>query len=191
MNTKLLSGNETFSYSLTTPPQKKISDFWAWNSSDLMNNTLRGALAEYIVAMATDIHFSYAREDWTAYDLVTDDGIKIEVKCSAYLQSWEQNRLSKIIFTCAPSQAFKNQQYDGISIRHSDVYVFCLHDCQDREIADTMNLDQWVFYILPTKTLSEKIGLQKTISLNSLLSLNPKKVHFHEINKAIHEVLHR
>jgi len=189
MCARLLTGNETFSYSLSTPPSKKLSDFWSWYSSDLMNNTLRGAFAEFIIATAMDIRFSSAREDWSEYDLITDDNIKIEVKCSAYLQAWEQSKLSKIIFTCAPSQAFKNQQYDGISIRHSDVYVFCLHECQDREIADTLNLDQWIFYILPTKILDEKIGLQKTISLNSLLKLNPAKAHFHEIKKTIHDVL--
>lgn len=154
-----------------------------------MNNTLRGAFAEFLVASAMDIDFSYAREDWSEYDLITKDGVKIEVKCSAYLQSWEQSKLSKIIFTCAPSQAFKNQQYDGVSIRHSDVYVFCLHDCQDKEIADPMNLDQWVFYILLTKTLNKEIGLQKTISLNSMLKLNPSKAHFHEIRQAIYNAL--
>lgn len=189
MSAKLLTGNETFSYTISTPPPKKISDFWSWYSSDLMNNTLRGAFAEFVVATAMDINFSYAREDWSEYDLITDDGIKIEVKCSSYLQSWEQNKLSKIIFTCAPSQAFKNQQYDGVSIRHSDVYVFCVHDCRDREIADPMNLDQWTFYILPTQTLNERIGPQKTISLSSLIKLNPAKVHFHEINQAIHNTL--
>lgn len=189
MHTRLLTGNESFSYTANTPPRKKLSDFWAWYSSDLLNNTLRGAFAEFIVATAMDIHFCSAREDWSEYDLITDDNIKIEVKCSGYLQSWEQNKLSKIIFTCAPSQAFKNQQYDGLSIRHSDVYVFCLHECQDREIADAMNLDQWIFYILPTKTLDKKLGLQKTISLNSLLKLNPAKVRFHEIKNAVHNVL--
>lgn len=186
MNTKLLSGEEVFTYSLT-PLQKKLKDFWAWNSSDLLNNTLRGAIAEYIVAMALDIEFSYARKDWSEYDLLTNDGIKIEVKCSAYLQSWEQNKLSDIRFGCSPSQSFIEQRYDGISIRHSDIYVFCVFDCKDIKIADVLNLDQWIFYILPTNILNEKIGLQKTISLNSLLALNPTKAYFHEINKAVHK----
>ena len=71
MNTKLLSGNEKFTYSFALLPEKTLKDFWAWNSSDLLNNTLRGALAEYIVAMALGIEFSYAREDWSEYDLLT------------------------------------------------------------------------------------------------------------------------
>lgn len=185
MNTKLLSGNEKFTYSLTPPP-RTLKDFWAWNSSDLLNNTLRGALAEYIVAMALGIDFKYAREDWSEYDLVTNDGIRVEVKCSAYLQSWTQNKISDIRFGCGQSQAFINQKYDGISMRHSDVYVFCVFECKDIKKADVLNLDQWGFYILSTHILNEKLGSQKTISLNSLLNLHPAKVRFHEIDLAVH-----
>ena len=189
MNTELLSGDEPFTCSFTTLPQRILKDFWSWNSSDLLNNTLRGALAEYIVAMALGIELTYAREDWSEYDLVTSDRIKVEVKCSAYLQSWEQNKLSDIRFGCGPSQAFVNQKYDGISTRHSDIYVFCIHNCKDINKANVLNLDQWVFYILPTHILNEKLGLQKTISLNSLLNLNPSKAYFHEINKIVHNLL--
>ncbi len=139
--------------------------------------------------MALGIEFSHAREDWSAYDLITDDGTRVEVKCSAYLQSWEQNRLSEIRFSCAPSQAFSDQRYDGVSIRHSDIYVFCIFTTKDIETADVLNLDQWVFYILPTRILNEKLGLQKTISLNALLKLNPTKAYFHEIRNAMYDVL--
>lgn len=191
MNTKLLSGDEQFTCSLTSSPEKSLKDFWAWNSSDLLNNTLRGALAEYIVAMALGIEFTYAREDWSECDLVTNDGIKVEVKCSAYLQSWEQNKLSEIRFGCAPSRAFSNQRYDGVSIRHSDVYVFCVFTAKDIKTADVLNLDQWIFYILPTHVLNEKLGLQKTISLNSLLKLNPIKALFHEIKSNIDNILNQ
>lgn len=147
---------------------------------------MRGALAEYIVAMALGIDFKYAREDWSEYDLVTNDGIRVEVKCSAYLQSWTQNKISDIRFGCGQSQAFINQKYDGISMRHSDVYVFCVFECKDIKKADVLNLDQWGFYILSTHILNEKLGSQKTISLNSLLNLHPAKVRFHEIDLAVH-----
>ena len=186
MNTKLLSGNEQFTYSLSSyPPPRKIVDFWSWNGSDLLNNTLRGALAEYIVAQALNIELNQVRQDWTEYDLITNDGIKIEVKCSAYLQSWEQNHLSSIRFGCAPSQAFVNQKYDGNKLRHSDIYIFCLFECKDPEIANPLNLDQWLFYILPTKIIDDKLKQQKTISLKSLLKLSPMEARFHEINSCV------
>ena len=38
------------------------------------------------------------REPWAAYDLETEDGIKIEVKSSAYSQAWHQKKKSAIAF---------------------------------------------------------------------------------------------
>ena len=54
-------------------------------------------LAEFIVASAIDV-LKNPREEWDAYDLITKEGLKIEIKSSSYLQSWDQTELSKIIF---------------------------------------------------------------------------------------------
>lgn len=67
---KTLTGNEHFTYE-GMPAGILLSDFWAWNSSDLLNNTLRGALAEFLVASAIGIDTSEARQDWTPYDLLS------------------------------------------------------------------------------------------------------------------------
>jgi hypothetical protein len=54
---------------------------------------LRGVLAEYIVSM--DIKCPYqVREEWDAYDLITPEKVKVEVKSASYLQSWEQTKFS-------------------------------------------------------------------------------------------------
>ena len=63
-----------------------LKDFWSWNQSDLLSNTLRGKLAEFIVGTAVDA-VTNTRIEWDAYDLFTPDGIKIEVKSSSNLQS--------------------------------------------------------------------------------------------------------
>ena len=73
-----------------------VSAFWRWSSSDLLGNALRGVLAEFIVASALGIT-ERPREEWDAYDLITPSGLKVEVKSSAYLQSWQQTKLSKIM----------------------------------------------------------------------------------------------
>ena len=65
-----------------------LLDFWRWNASDLVSNTLRGRLAEFIVGSAVGMDFSAPRQEWDNYDLDTPSGIKIEVKSSAYIQSW-------------------------------------------------------------------------------------------------------
>ena len=62
--------------------------FWQWSMSDLVNNTTRGVLAEYVVAQALGVSTDAARDVWAPYDLVTKSEVKIEVKSSSYLQSW-------------------------------------------------------------------------------------------------------
>ncbi len=64
----------------------KLSDFWQWAYSDVLGNTKRGILAEYLVALACGIE-NQERISWDVYDLKLENGIKIEVKSSAYIQS--------------------------------------------------------------------------------------------------------
>jgi len=47
-----------------------LLDFWQWSASDLVGNTLRGVLAEYIVAQALAAAREI-REGWAPYDLIT------------------------------------------------------------------------------------------------------------------------
>ena len=63
--------------------------FSQWAYSDVSSNASRGILAEYIVASALGIAAATRRE-WDAYDLETQDGVKLEIKSASYLQSWAQ-----------------------------------------------------------------------------------------------------
>ena len=65
-------------------------DYWVWAFSDLMGNTERGVLAEYLVARAIRAKRP-VRNSWAAYDIDSPDGTKIEVKSASYVQSWHQN----------------------------------------------------------------------------------------------------
>src|SRR5713226_9413468 len=76
----------------------ELSDFWRWSMSDLISNATRGRLAEFIVAKALLISTDTVRDEWSAYDLKTPEGIKVEVKSAAYIQSWHQSKLSAINF---------------------------------------------------------------------------------------------
>jgi hypothetical protein len=60
-----------------------LLNFWQWLASDLVDNALRGALAEFIVACDLGIADG-TRPGWNAYDLITPDGTKVEVKSAAY-----------------------------------------------------------------------------------------------------------
>lgn len=70
-------------------------------------------------------------------------------------------------------------------LRRSDVYVFCLLHHQDKQTLDPLDLDQWTFYVLPTRVLDERCPVQKTIRLSSLKRLSPLKTDFSGLPKAV------
>jgi hypothetical protein len=51
-----------------------------------------------------------------------------------------------------------------------------------------MDLSQWSFYVLPTKVLNEKLGVQKGVSLSRLLKLEPVVVDFNGLHEAVEGV---
>lgn len=164
----------------------RLINFWRWNQSDLLSNSLRGVLAEYLVATALGVDEGI-RTEWDAYDLITEDGIKIEVKSSAYIQSWNQNSDSNISFSIRKTKGWnsKTNEYSNELKRQGDVYVFCLLKHRDKETVNPLNLNQWEFYILPTKILNDKKGDQQSIGLNPLLKLNPIITDYKGLKKAI------
>ena len=94
ISTKRLGGAETFKKAEgSLLAVVDILDYWSWVYSDIVGNTNRGALAEFIVARAIGSEGS-VRNDWAAYDLERPSEIKVEVKSSAYLQSWHQTTIS-------------------------------------------------------------------------------------------------
>ena len=70
---ELLYGNEKFTLN-GNDTEISVSEFWSWAYSDLLNNTLRGVLAEFLVKKSFS-HFTHPREnlrtDWTHYDLTS------------------------------------------------------------------------------------------------------------------------
>src|SRR6266852_730261 len=75
-----------------------LLDFWQWAASDLVGNTTRGRLAEFIVARALGLGITDLRNEWESFDLVTPSNLKVEVKSAAYIQSWFQKSHSNICF---------------------------------------------------------------------------------------------
>lgn len=163
---------------------RSLLDYWRWSRSDLINNTERGVLAEYIVAIALKMD-SGVREAWGAHDL-TLGGTKIEVKSSAYIQSWGQKRPSRISFGIRPTRAWdaETDQLDDKQKRQADVYVFCLLAHRDQTTVNPLELAQWEFYVLSTDALSS-LGDQKTVSLATLEKMGATTVPFNGIREAI------
>ena len=183
------TGDECFSVH-DRPLPFDLLNFWQWSASDVIGNTARGCLAEYIVAMALGLADG-VRNDSREYDLSFGKW-KIEVKASAYLQSWFQKRLSKPIFSIRLARKWDPEigEFIGKPCRHADLYVFCLLDHTVKEALNPLDLSQWCFYVLPTDRLSlnERYKNAKTIGLGSLLRLKPNIVRFAELRKCIAEM---
>jgi hypothetical protein len=175
-------GNEKLNISL--------KDFWSWSQSDLLSNALRGVIAEYIVGQDVKAK-ERVRVEWDAYDLETQNGIKIEVKSSAYLQSWKQKEHSQITFDIGLKRSWNAEAnaYSTEKKRPSDIYVFCLLHHKVMETVNPLKLEQWAFYVLPTSILNTQLKAQKTIRLSSLLKLKPAICTYGEIHGAINNLI--
>ncbi len=167
-----------------------IGHFWAWSSSDLLSNTLRGGFGEFVVASALEIELRQTRTDWLAYDLQYGDH-RVEVKSAAYLQAWDNKAPSKISFGIAPSREWSAETnlFADEAKRHANVYVFCLLTCQDRQKIDPLDMNQWNFYVLHTNVLNEHCPNQKTISLPSLQKLSPIETNYGDLKRIVDQVL--
>ncbi|KAF5432109.1 hypothetical protein C5S39_04360 [Candidatus Methanophagaceae archaeon] len=163
-----------------------LVEFWQWSASDLVSNALRGILAEYIVAHALDLADA-VRFEWDAYDLLLPNGIKIEVKSAAYIQSWYQKGYSKISFAIRKTSEWNeetNRQSRAMK-RHADIYVFCLLKHTIQETIDPLDVTQWEYYVLPTSVLDDKMGDQKQISLQAVKKLDPLQVPYEDLSSCI------
>lgn len=183
------TGREKFHLNKNPLPLNLLS-FWQWSSSDLVGNILRGVLAEYIVLSAVGGKQD-TRTEWDAYDVLTSAGIKVEVKTSAYIQSWVQKNYSHIEFNIKPTKILnaETNTYSARRVRQSDVYVFCVLAHKNKDTIDPLNLAQWEFFVIATDTLNKSVGAKENIRLSSLIKLKPFEVTFEEIDNAIKQVL--
>lgn len=187
-NSVPLRDRKTGSERFTDGPHELAADvlsFWQWSASDLVSNTMRGVLAEYIVALALGIEQGVRRE-WDAYDLLFDGRIKIEVKSAAYVQSWHQEKPSTIQFGVAKKRAWdaETNVVAAEPCRSADVYVFALLAHTDRTTINPLDLSQWKFFVLPTAALAARERSQHSITLRSLEALAGGALTFGELRQA-------
>lgn len=162
-----LTGDKSLRLNGQPFPDTRVLDFWRWAFSDLRMNSIRGVLAEYIVARLLDIPL-LARGAWESYDLKTPDEITIEVKSAAYLQAWEQLKPSQIVFSGLRTRSWTPQAGYGEECYGSDIYVFCLLAEQDPHRFDPLDLDQWQFWLLPQIQVVALCNNGKSLSLTRL-----------------------
>jgi hypothetical protein len=166
-----------------------LLDFWRWSGSDLLGNRQRGILAEYLVGSALRMTDS-VRLEWDAYDIRTPSDLKVEVKNSAYIQSWAQTAYSAIKFDIAPKTSWdaKENTFDTVSRRSADVYVFCVLAHKDQNSIDPLNVSQWKFYVLATHVLDKYCKEQKSITLTPLKALKPEEPSYAALPETVERI---
>ena len=162
-----------------------VADFWKFALSDLRMNNARGYLAEFLVAKALGLQ-SVRRVEWDAYDLLLD-GIRVEVKSSAYLQAWEQPRPSRIAFGGLQGTRYHPRHgYDPAGKQlNANVYVFCVQTAKRHEDYNPLDLDQWSFYIVKRSAL-QRLGYS-SIGLDTVRTLSNGETAWSDLRGAVLE----
>jgi hypothetical protein len=170
-------------HSCGSPIGCTVLDFWQWSASDLVSNATRGRLAEFIVARALGISTDGVRDEWGAYDLTTPEGVKVEVKSAAFVQSWTQQRHSLIQFGTRKTRAWdpNTNCIAAESKRQADVYVFALLAHKAKATLDPLDVSQWRFYVVKTVALDSR----HSITLKSLEQLSAGPVEFAGLRVAV------
>ena len=168
----LLSGDEKF-YLNGSDLGLSVIDYWQFQFSNLIDNL--GYVAEFLVAKALAKDEPENCNGWTLFDTMYR-GKRIEVKSTSYWQSWKKSHAisEQRVFSIRKTHV-EYQNSKAYLARQNDIYIFCIDIGRTQDSANPLNLENWQFYVIPTKVIDEKCGDQKTISLNRVRELYGNK----------------
>ena len=120
---------------------------------------------------------SEVRSEWDSYDLAMKSGLRIEVKSSAYLQSWAQRIESSISFDIRETVAWDADTNtfapESARRRQADVYVFALLAHREKASLNPLDVSQWKFYLRESVVLNQHVKKQRRARVvESLASAN-------------------
>jgi hypothetical protein len=176
------SGGETLGGAEVGLPDASILNFWQWAYSDLTNNVNRGVFAEWMVAKLLGLELAESRLAWEAWDITTPDGVRVEVKASAYVHAWTpvddgspspEVKPARIEFTNLRTHLWTDDSQSKVAddlTYNADLYVFCMQAHANPHTWDGLDLGQWEFYLLPKSAL-EAHGY-KSMCLNTVSKLS-------------------
>lgn len=158
-----------------------ILDFWKWAFGDLCDDDIKGIYAEWLVHKLLGVQ-TPRRISWANSDIITPGGTRIEIKSTAYWQSWkfldEFGRFEKSPKHAPPADDSKIR-FSGLMARDStstdwsktpgfksDLYVFAFQKERQVEKWNALDLSQWEFFLVSADDL-RNLGW-KSVSLNTL-----------------------
>src|SRR5688572_16958600 len=89
MAIRSVGGTEAFLGPLAGMEDLTVKDFWRWSFGDLSDDDLKGYFAEWMVANILQLSNMRRRVPWANSDLISSGGARIEVKSTAFWQSWK------------------------------------------------------------------------------------------------------
>ena len=168
-----------------------VLEFWRYGFSNLNSNVLRGALAEFIIENALRSNEQIdVRNPWGDSDVIAPNGKNIEVKCCSYIQDWDQDDYSKIIWSGLKAKSlywssavseFPRKEADY----KSDIYILALFKHQDHATLDILDMDQWCFFVLSKEKIKEVTKNGNSISLTKLEKFNIEPISFSNLSKVV------
>jgi len=143
----------------------------------VMDNRERGSYAEAMVwqtLYATHSAWEWVAAGWHPWDFQKNRGVKrirIQLKQSAAKQLWKPRSKPVYAFSTQiknkPSYFLRDHPDEHIEEqgRFCELFIFAWHGISD-ETCDQRNTSQWLFYVIPEKSL----GKQKRVMLSDLES---------------------
>jgi hypothetical protein len=165
-----------------------VGDFWSWAYSDILSNRNRSVFAEFLVGALLGV-IDKPRIEWDAFDFIYQDK-KIEVKSSAYIQSWKQDGLSKITFDIAKKKPWNSETntLGNEAIRSADCYVFCLYPETDSNKINVLDALAWQFFVISAERIYLELGNQKSVGLKRIQAMC-KPVGYEKLKDSVDFVL--
>lgn len=164
----LFSGLEKFTLN-GIPVGLSIKDFWQFQYSNIWD--MQEYIAEFLVAKALELEVPQNCNGWTLWDILYKN-TRIEIKTTSYYHSWSPDGKISNRRVFGISKAFtKYKDSTSEFKRQNDIYIFCLNTGNTREESNPLHLENWQFYIVPTKVINEKCKDNKTISLGKVQKL--------------------
>ena len=177
----LLSGVEPFT-SNGKATDYTVADYWSFQFSNILH--VPEEVAEFLVAKALGLKEPQNKEHWTLFDMEYE-GRRIEVKETSYYHSFNEPHRVSSRRNFGITKAYGE---DGVFERQNDIYVFCLLNGDDEKSAWPLEFGNWEFYVVPTSTINEKFGDQKTVSLSRIQKLT-SPVAWDQLRKAVDGVI--
>ena len=148
-----------------------LDAFLRWAAGPLLNTRNREAYAEWLVLQALGLEPGLHRQEG-GDDARGEGTIDVAVRSAAYLQGPEQTTPNPISF--------------AIQQRMAPVFVFCLLNESDPRCADPLHHSQWLFWVVPTRTLHPE---RQTIGLQALLRAHGDGVSYDQLPQHLEAVL--